>query len=158
MIYNQRYSQYNTKQNTLCFSRHLRILRYEQLKEFSKLLMFVYDVLHRVLALYMRVCILILFSKSSSLFIEDLRDVENLAVTSTCLALKLWFFTLDLLSDLIVVLWRTNFKFIPLQKEQRLQQCYWYLCLVVETKIAEMVVAEFVAVHFVHCPLSTLVK
>jgi len=28
----------------------------------------------------------------------------------------------------------------------------------VETKIAEMVVAEFVTVHFVHCPLSTLVK
>ena len=27
-------------------------------------------------------------TKSSSLFIEDLRDVENLAVTSTCLALK----------------------------------------------------------------------
>jgi len=41
---------------------------------------------------------------------------------------------------------------------QRLQQCYCYLCLVVETKIAEMVVAEFVAVHFVHCHLSTLVK
>ena len=28
------------KQNRLCFSRHLRILRYELLKEFSKLLMF----------------------------------------------------------------------------------------------------------------------
>jgi len=28
----------------------------------------------------------------------------------------------------------------------------------VETKNAEMVVAEFVAVQFVHCPLSTLVK
>jgi len=104
------------------------------------------------------VCVVSLFSKSSSLFIEDLRDVENLAVTSTCLALKLWFFTLDLFPDLIIVLWRTNFKSIPLQKEQRLQQCYCYLCLVVETKIAEMVVTEFVAVHFVHCPLSTLVK
>ena len=53
--------------------------------------MFVFDVLRRVLALYMRVCVLssILFSKSSSLFIEELRDVQNLAVTSTCLALKL---------------------------------------------------------------------
>jgi len=28
----------------------------------------------------------------------------------------------------------------------------------VETNIAEKVVAEFVAVHFVQCPLSTLVK
>jgi len=118
---------------------------------------FVYDILHRVLAF----CLCMsrfYFSKSSSLFIEDLRDVENLAVTSTCLALKLWFFTLDLLPDLIVVLWRANFKSIPLQKEQRLQQCYCYPCLDVETKIAEMVVAELVVVHFVHCPLSTLVK
>jgi len=32
------------------------------------------------------VYIVVLFSKSLSLFIEDLRDVENLAVTSTCLA------------------------------------------------------------------------
>jgi len=112
--------QYETE-HTL-FSRHLRILRYKQLKEFSKLLMFYFDVLHRVLALYMSVCIFFLFSKSLSLFIEDLWDVENLAVTSTCLALKLWFFTLDLLPDLIVVLWRTNFKSIPLQKEQCLQQ------------------------------------
>jgi len=103
-------------------------------------------------------CLAFLFSKSSSLFIEELRDVENLAVTSTCLELKLWFFTFDLLPDLIVVLWRTTFKSIPILKEQRLQQCYCYLCLVVETKVAEMVVAEFVAVHFVHCPLSTLVK
>jgi len=103
-------------------------------------------------------CLDLMFSKSSSLYIEVLRDVENLAVTSTCLALKLWFFTLDLLPDLIVVLWRTNFKSVPLQKEQRLQQSYCYPCLDVETKIAEMVVAELVVVHFVHCPLSTLVK
>ena len=153
MIYTQRYSQYNTKQNRLCFSRHLRILRYKQLKEFSKLLMFVFDVLHRVLALYACILSRLIFSKSSSLFIEDLRDVENLAVTSTCLALKLWFFTLDLLPDLIVVIWRTTFKSIPILKEQRLQQCYCYLCLVIETRVA-----EFVAVHFVQCPLSTLVK
>jgi len=106
----------------------------------------------------MHVCYLDIFSKSSSLFIEDLRDVENLAVTSTCLALKLWFFTLDLLPDLIVVLWRTTFKSIPILKEQRPQQCYCYLCLVIETRVAEMVVADFVAVHFVQCPLSTLVK
>ena len=59
------------------------------MKEFSKLLMLVFDVLRKVLALYMRVDILVIFSKSSSLFIEELRDVENLAVTSTCLALKL---------------------------------------------------------------------
>jgi len=51
--------------------------------------MFVFDVLHRVLALYACMLSSYLFSKSSSLFIEDLRDVENLAVTSTCLALKL---------------------------------------------------------------------
>ena len=93
-------------------------------------------------------CLDLMFSQSSSLYIEVLTDVENLAVTSTCLALKIWFFTLDLLPDLIVVLW----------KEQRLQQSYCYPCLDVETKIAEMVVAELVVVHFVHYPLSTLVK
>jgi len=38
------------------------------------------------------------------------------------------------------------------------QQCYCYPRLDVEAKIAEMVVAELVVVHFVHCPLSTLVK
>ena len=54
-----------------------------QLEEFSKLLMFVSTFLRRVLA-FACMCSL-LFSKSSSLFIEELRDVENLAVTSTCL-------------------------------------------------------------------------
>jgi len=36
--------------------------------------------------------------------------------------LKLWFFTLDLFPDLILVLWRTNFKSILFPKEQRLLQ------------------------------------
>jgi len=49
--------------------------------------------------------------------------------------LKFWFFTIDLLPDLIVVLWRTNFKSIPLQKGQRLHQSYCYPCLDVETKL-----------------------
>ena len=118
---------------------------------------FVYDVLHRV---YWP-CICVLFYFFLQVFIPIYRGFERrweLAVTSTCLALKLWFFTIHLLPDLIIVLWRTNFKSIPYEKEQGLQQCYCYLCLVVETKIAEMVVSEFVAVHFVHCPLSTLVK
>ena len=70
----------------------------------------------------------------------------------------LWFFTIDPFPDLIVVLGRTNFESIPLQKEQRLQQCYCYPLLDVETTIVEIVVAELVVVHFVHCPLSTLVK
>jgi len=47
--------------------------------------------------------------------------------------LKLWFFTIDLLSDLIIVLWRTKFKSIPFETEQCLQQCYCYSCLDVET-------------------------
>ena len=47
--------------------------------------------------------------------------------------LKLWFCTIDLLPDLIIVLWRTNFKSIPFEMEQRLQQCYCYSCLDVET-------------------------
>jgi len=134
LIYNQRYSQYNTKQNRLCFSRHLRILRYEQLKEFSKLLMFCLWLFAQSIGLFACI-VLFLFSKSSSLFIEDLRDVENLARYINLSSLKLWFFTIDLLPDLIFVLWRTNFKFISLEKKQCLQQCYCYPCLDVETKL-----------------------
>jgi len=47
--------------------------------------------------------------------------------------LELWFFTIDLLHDLIIVLWRTNFKSIPFETEQCLQQYYCYSCLNVET-------------------------
>ena len=57
----------------------------------------------------------------------------ELAGTSTCLALKLWFFTINLLPDLIIVLWRTNFKSIPLETEQCLQKYYCYPCLDLET-------------------------
>jgi len=78
-----------------------------------------------------------LFSKSSSLFIEDLRDIGNLAVASILSFLKLWFFTLDLLPDLILVLWRTNFKSIPFPKEQRLLQYSCYSCLDLETSYRE---------------------
>jgi len=49
--------------------------------------------------------------------------------------LKLWFFTIDLLPDLIFFLWRTNFKSIPFEKKQCVQQCYCYPCLDVETKL-----------------------
>jgi len=47
--------------------------------------------------------------------------------------LKLWFFTIDLLPDLIIVLWKTNFKSILFETEQGLQQYYCYSCLDVET-------------------------
>jgi len=119
------------EQNRLCFSRHLRILRYDNCKN-SLSCWCVYDVLHREYWPFVLVYVCVFF-KSLSLFIEDLRDVENLAVTSTLSCLKLWFFTIDLLPDLIIVLWRTNFKSIPFETEQRLQQSYCYSCLVVET-------------------------
>jgi len=78
-----------------------------------------------------------LFSKSSSLFIEDLRDVGKLAVASNLSFLKLWFYTLDLFPDLILVLWRTNFKSIPFPKEQCLLQCSCYSCLDLQTSYRE---------------------
>jgi len=52
--------------------------------------------------------------------------------------LELWFFTIDLLPDLIIVLWRTNFKSIPFETEQRLQKYYCYSCLDVETSCRGM--------------------
>ena len=79
------------EQNRLCFSRHFRILRYEQLKEFSKLLMFCLRRFAQSIGLCFRVLSCCMFSKSSSLYIEVLRDVEKLAVTSTCLAWSFYF-------------------------------------------------------------------
>jgi len=88
------------EQNRLCFTRHLRILRYEQLKEFSKLLMSVLQSFFFIL----------------QVFISIYRGFErrwefSRYINLSCL--KLWFFTFDLFPDLIVVLWRTNFKSIP---------------------------------------------
>jgi len=74
------------EQNKLCFTRHLRILWYEQFEEFSKLLMFCFRRFAQSMAFCLLCSLVYLFSKCSSLYIEVLRDVENLAVTSTCLA------------------------------------------------------------------------
>jgi len=89
LIYNQRYSQYNANRTDSVFLRHLRILRYKLLEEFSKLLMFCIRRFAQSVGLFLDIQSLFyvcIFSKSSSLFIEELRDVGNLAVTSTCLA------------------------------------------------------------------------
>ena len=105
------------------------------MKEFSKLLMLWFRRLsteYRPFA-WWYVLRVYVFSKSLFLFIEELRDVGNLAVASTLSFLKLWFFTLDLFPDLILVLWRTNFKSIPFPKEQRLLQYGCYSCLDLET-------------------------
>jgi len=69
-------------------------------------------------------------------FISIYRGVERRWEFSRCINLsflKLWFFTLDLFPDLILVLWRTNFKSIPFPKEQRLLQYSCYSCLDLET-------------------------
>jgi len=87
----------------------------------------------RVLALYMFFSLIVL-----QVFIPIYRGFErrwefSRYINLSCL--KLWFFTIDLLSDLIIVLWRTNFKFIPYEAEQCLQQYYCYSCLDVETRL-----------------------
>jgi len=74
------------------------------------------------------------------LFIPIYRGVErrwkfSRYINLSCL--KLWFFTLDLFPDLILVLWRTNFKSIPFPKEQRLLQYSCYSCLDLETSYRE---------------------
>ena len=101
------------------------------------------------------------FSKSSSLFIEELRDIGNLAVASNLSFLKLWFFTLDLFPDLILVLWRTNFKSFRFQGNNVCCNIVVILVLIwrqVTEKVVAKTSAELVVVHFVHCPLSTLMK
>ena len=96
---------------------------------------FVYDVLHRVLA-FCLLCVVLYICMFSKSFIPIYRGFErrwefSRYINLSCL--KLWFFTIDLLPDLIIILWRTNFKFIPFETEQRLQQYYCYSCLDVET-------------------------
>jgi len=80
-------------------------------------------------------CVLVVyfFFKSLSLYIERIWETLRISRYINLSCLKLWFFTIDLLLDLIIVLWRTNFKSIPFETEQRLQQYYCYSSLDVET-------------------------
>ena len=106
LIYNQRYSQYNANRTDSVFLRHLRILRYKQLKEFSKLLMLCIRRLAQSVGLLLDNVLVIILQ----VFIPIYRGVERRWEFSRYInlsALKLWFFTLDPLPDLIVVLWRT---------------------------------------------------
>ena len=95
---------------------------------------FVYDVLHRECWPF---CLCVVHF-TLQVFIPIYRGFErpwefSHYINLSCL--NLWFFTIDLLPDLIIVLWRTNFKSIPFEKKQCLQQRYCYSCLVVETKL-----------------------
>jgi len=107
------------------------------------------------------VCSVYLFSKSSSLFIEDLRDVGNLAVASTCLA---WSF--DSSPLIFFLIWYSSYEELISNPFlfQRNNVCYNIVVILVLIwrQVTEKVVAEtsaeLVVVHFVHCPLSTLVK
>jgi len=118
---------------------------------------FVYDVLHRALAFCLWMSRFLCFSKSSSLFIEDLRDVENLAVTSTCLV---WSFdSSPLILCLIGYLSFEELISNPCHyKRNNVCSNVTVILSWCRDKFAEMVVAEFVVVHFVHRTLSTLVK
>ena len=87
---------------------------------------FVFDVLHREYwpCMCVFVCVFVLH-----VFIPIYRGFERCWEFSRYInlsCLKLWFFTIDLLPDLIIVLWRANFKSIPLETEQGLQQYYYY--------------------------------
>ena len=159
MIYNQRYSQYNTKQNRLCFSRHLRILRYEQLKEFSKLLMFCLQRFAQSIGLLLVYCLSAYFVLQ--VFIPIYRVFERRWEFSR-------YINLSCFEALILHPWsfawfdscprKNQFQIHSITKGTTSAAMYCYLCLDIETKIAEMVVVELMVVHFVHCPLSTLVK
>ena len=124
--------------NTLvptCFSRHLRILRYEQLKEFSKLLIFFFEVLHREYWPCIYLYCMYFLQVFIPIYIYRIWETLRISRYINLSCLKFWFFTIDLLPNLIIVLWRTNFKAIPFEKKQCLQQRYCYSCLVVETKL-----------------------
>ena len=123
--------------------------------------MFCFRCFAQSIGLLLDVVFLLLFSKSSSLFIEDLRDVENLAVTSTCLA---WSF--DSSPLIFFLIWYLSYEeliSIPfLFQRNNVCSNIVVILVLIWRQVAEMVVAEtcteLVVVHFVHCPLSTLVK
>jgi len=72
-------------------------------------------------------------SMSSLLYIEVWKIRCEISSTSKKSCLKLRSITNDLLPDMVIVLWRINFKYIPSLKEH----CYrhsCYSCLVAETK------------------------
>ena len=145
------------------FLRHLKILRYKLLKEFSKLLMFCIWRLAQSVGLFLdNMCVCsYLFSKSSSLFIEDLRDVWNLAVASTCPS---WSF--DSSPLIFFLIWYLSYEELnsnPFCFQRNNVCCNIVVILVlIWRQVIEKVVAEtsaeLVVVHFVHCPLSTLMK
>ena len=83
------------------------------------------------------------FFKSLSLFIENLRDVENCQHINLSW-LKLWFSTDDLLPDLIVVLRRNKFKSIPKWKGTMSANIV-VIFVLYRRQYAEMVVAEVCA-------------
>jgi len=103
----------------------------------------------------------LLFSKSLSLFIEELRDVGNLAVSSTCLA---WSF--DSSPLIFFLIWYLSYEELisnPFRFQRNNVCCNIVVILVlIWRQVTEKVVAEtsteLVVVRFVHCPLSTLVK
>ena len=122
--------------------------------------MFCFRCFAQSIGLLLDVVFFLLFSKSSSLFIEDLRDVENLAVTLTCLA---WSF--DSSPLIFFLIWYLSYEeliSIPFLF-QRNDVCnnIVIILVLIWRQVAEMVVAgtcaKLVVVHFVHCPLSTLV-
>jgi len=102
-----------------------------------------------------------LFSKSSSLFIEDLRDVGNLAVASSCPS---WSF--DSSHLIFFLIWYLSYEELisnPFRFQRNNVCCNIVVILVlIWRQVAQKVVAEtsaeLVVIHFVHCPLSTLMK
>jgi len=97
---------------------------------------FVFDVFQWVLAF----CLIMSYFFVLQVFIPIYRGFErrwefSRYINLSCL--KLWFFTIDLFPDLILVLWRINFKSIPFPKEQRLLQYSCYSCLDLETSCRE---------------------
>jgi len=72
-----------------------------------------------------------------------------IANTSKKSRLKLWSITNDLLPDMVIVLWRINFKCIPCMKKHCCRQSC-YPCSRDKVCVVEVVVVHFVQVYFVN--------
>jgi len=127
LIYNQRCSQ--NKSDTDSF-KTLEFLRYELWKEILSELLDAEQFWQSFGAFKLLLSLFVL--QVFTPLYRGVRWTLWIANTSKKSRLKLWSITNDSLPDMVVVLWRINFKCIPCMKEHCCRQSC-YPCLVAET-------------------------
>jgi len=97
----------------------------------------------RVLAL-VNCCVSLAILQVFTPLYRCVKETLLIASTSKKSRLKLDQITNDLLSDLIIVLWRINFKFIPSMEKRRCRHNYCSCTSIHKNKVVEIVLVHFV--------------